>query len=69
LLTAAHRKLAPRYGRWVLPAGALILGGILDGEAAEVVAALGAHGFAPRASRSVEGWTTLELRAPLHDRA
>src|SRR5438445_392861 len=69
LLTAAHRKLALRYGRWVLPAGTLILGGILDGEGAEVAAALGAHGFAPRASRSVEGWTTLELRAPLHDRA
>jgi ribosomal protein L11 methyltransferase len=69
LLTAAHRKLAPRYGRWVLPAGTLILGGILDGEGAEVAAALGAHGFAPHASRSVEGWTTLELRAPLHDRA
>ena len=69
LLTAAHRKLAPRYGRWVLPAGTLILGGILDGEAAEVAAALDAHGFASRASRSVEGWTTLELRAPLHDRA
>ena len=69
LLTAAHRKLAPRYGRAVLPGGTLVLGGILDGEGAEVAAALGAHGFAPRASRSVEGWTTLELRAPLHDRA
>src|SRR6059036_977999 len=44
LLTAAHRKLALRYGRWVLPAGTLILGGILDGEGAEVAAALGAHG-------------------------
>src|SRR2546427_346561 len=32
--------------------------------------AVGGHGFAPRASISVEGWTTLELvRAPLHDRA
>ena len=69
LLTAAHRKLAPRYPRWVLPAGTLILGGILDAEGAEVAAALAAQRFTPRASRSVEGWTTLELRAPLHDRA
>lgn len=71
LLAAAHRSRAARYGRWVAPAGALLLGGILDGEAAGVVTALGAHGFAPRGSLSVEGWTTLELRrdATLHDHA
>ena len=67
LLTAAHRKLAPRYERAVRPGGTLILGGILDGEAAEVASALAGYGFVPRAPRSVEGWTTLELRAPLHD--
>jgi hypothetical protein len=47
----------------------LLLGGILDGEAADVVAALADHGLLHCASRSVEGWTTLELRAPLHDPA
>src|SRR5207237_7946847 len=70
LLTAAHLRLAPRYARYVAPGGALLLGGILDAEAVGLEAALGGHGFAPRASISVEGWTTLELvRAPLHDRA
>jgi len=69
LLSAAHRRLAPRYGRALLPGGTLLLGGILDGEEADVTAALGGHGFVPRVSLSVEGWTTLELRAPLHDHA
>jgi ribosomal protein L11 methyltransferase len=69
LLSAAHRRLAARYERALLPGGTLLLGGILDGEAADVASALGDHGFAPRESLSVEGWTTLELRAPLHDRA
>ena len=70
LLTAAHLRLAPRYARYVAPGGALLLGGILDAEAVGLEAALGGHGFAPRASIPAEGWTTLELvRAPLHDRA
>ena len=70
LLTAAHLRLGPCYRRYVAPGGALLLGGVLDAEAAGLEAALGGHGFAPRASVSVEGWTTLELvRAPLHDRA
>lgn len=70
LLTAAHLRLAPRYARYVAPGGALLLGGILDAEAAGVAVSLGGHGFARRASSSLQGWTTLELaRAPLHDRA
>ena len=69
LLSAAHRRLAAHYERSLLPGGTLLLGGILDGEAADVAAALGGHGFVPHASLSVEGWTTLELRAPLHDHA
>ena len=70
LLTTAHLRLAPRYARYVAPGGALVLGGVLDADAAGVEVAVGGHGFAPRASISVEGWTTLELvRAPLHDRA
>jgi ribosomal protein L11 methyltransferase len=67
LLAAAHRKLAARYGHTLEPGGTLLLGGILDGEAAEVAGALGGHGFVARDSRSVDGWTTLELRAPVHD--
>jgi ribosomal protein L11 methyltransferase len=69
LLTAAHLRLAPCYARYVGPGGALLLGGILDAEAADVAAALGGQGFAQRASTSTDGWTTLELvHAPLHDR-
>ena len=69
LLSAAHRRLAAQYRRSLAPGGTLLLGGILDGEATDVVVALGEHGLVHRASLSVEGWTTLELRAPLHDRA
>jgi len=69
LLSAAHRRLGAQYLRSLTPGGTLLLGGILDGEAADVVAALADHGLLHCASRSVEGWTTLELRAPLHDPA
>jgi ribosomal protein L11 methyltransferase len=69
LLSAAHRRLGARYARALLPGGTLLLGGILDGEGPDVAAALGDHGFVSRESLSVEGWTTLELRAPLHDHA
>ena len=67
LLSAAHRRLAEQYRRAVAPDGTLILGGILDAEATDVVTALADHELAHRASFSVEGWTTLELRAPIHD--
>ena len=69
LLSAAHRRLGAQYARALRPGGTLLLGGILDGEGPDVTAALGDHGFVPRESLSVEGWTTLELRAPLHDHA
>jgi len=69
LLSAAHRRLAAQYRRSLSADGTLLLGGILDGEAAAVVAALADHELVHRASFSVEGWTTLELRAPLHHRA
>ena len=69
LLSAAHRRLAAQYRRSLGTDGSLLLGGILDGEAADLVAALADHGLVHRASLSVEGWTTLELRAPLHDHA
>jgi ribosomal protein L11 methyltransferase len=67
LLAAAHRALAPRYRQLVAPGGALVLGGLLDGEADGVTAALAAHGFRREAERSLEGWTSLALRhAPFH---
>ena len=62
LLLSAHRRLAAAYARYVAPGGRLVLGGLLDGEAAGLGPALRAHGFAPGATRSVDGWTTLELR-------
>jgi ribosomal protein L11 methyltransferase len=68
LLAAAHFRLASRYARWVAPGGALVLGGILDAEAARVEAALAAHGFAPASALSVDGWSTLELHAPVRHR-
>jgi ribosomal protein L11 methyltransferase len=69
LLSAAHRRLTAQYLRSLTPGGTLLLGGILDAEAADLGGALADHGLIHRASRSVEGWTTLELRAPLYDRA
>jgi ribosomal protein L11 methyltransferase len=69
LLSAAHRRLAALYRRSLSPGGTLVLGGILDAEAREVAAVLADRELAHRGSFSVEGWTTLELRAPLHDQA
>jgi ribosomal protein L11 methyltransferase len=74
LLATAHLAFAARYRRLTAPGGALVLGGLLDGEAEEVTAALAVAGFTPEAARSRDGWTTLTFRAesapaPLHDRA
>ena len=67
LLTAAHRRLAPHYRRYVAPGGALVLGGILDAEADGAATALAAHGFRRRDAVAVEGWTTLELERRAED--
>lgn len=80
LLSAAHHRLAHHYGRLVSPGGHLVLGGILDAEAGGVADAVARAGFRSEATRSLEGWTTIELRraprsagergrAALHDRA
>ena len=70
LLAAAHRALAPRYRRLVVPGGVIVLGGLLDAEADDVAAALATHGFVRVEARSVEGWTSLACgHAALRDRA
>jgi ribosomal protein L11 methyltransferase len=63
LLTSAHLALAARYAILVAPAGTLILGGILDGEATTVGDAVRAQGFRLHDRVSIDGWTTLELVA------
>jgi ribosomal protein L11 methyltransferase len=62
LLAPAHLRLGPHYARYVAPAGALVLGGILDPEAPAVSASITAHGFVPVTVRSVDGWSTLVLK-------
>ena len=69
LLTAAHLKLGQRYRRLVAAGGTLVLGGILDAEAGRVSDALASRGLAPTATCSIEGWSALGFRAPVHDRA
>lgn len=69
LLTAAHLKLGQRYRRLLTAGGTLVVGGILDTEADVVRAALSAHDLVPTETCSIDGWSTLELRAPVHDRA
>ena len=59
IITAAHRRLADRYGRWVTADGRLILGGILDTEAGDVSGALEACGWRVVDTLTLEGWTTL----------
>lgn len=61
LLSGAHLRLAPRYAGYVERGGALVLGGILDAEAAAVAPAVCAHGFRTAGATSIAGWTTLEL--------
>ncbi|HSF05612.1 MAG TPA: 50S ribosomal protein L11 methyltransferase [Methylomirabilota bacterium] len=62
LLASAHFRLGPDYARYVAPGGALVLGGILDAEAAAVNAAVAGHGFVPDTIRSADGWSTVVLR-------
>ena len=61
LMKPAHLRLAPAYPRYVVPGGALVLGGILDPDAASVADAVERHGFVARTTTSSDGWATLEL--------
>jgi ribosomal protein L11 methyltransferase len=55
-------RLAPAIAAAMTSGGALVLGGLLDAEASEVIAAYAANGFALIERRSMAGWTTLRLR-------
>ena len=59
LITAAHRRLADRYTRYVAPSGQLILSGILDAEAAEIAEIMCARGWRSDSAIAREGWSTL----------
>ena len=69
LLTAAHARFAARYRRLLTPGGALVLGGVRDAEAGAVDELLRAEGLTATDDVSIEGWTSVWFRAPLHDRA
>ncbi len=62
LLTHTHLALAAAYARIVAPGGAIVLGGMLDGEDAEVAMRLGPAGFAPDGRVVIEGWSSVLLR-------
>ena len=63
LLAHTHLALAPHYRRLVAPGGALILGGVLEHEDKDVIAALEAAGLALRGQLVIEGWSSLRLEA------
>jgi ribosomal protein L11 methyltransferase len=62
LLTGAHVRLRAHYPRWMAPGGILILGGILEPEAAEVDDALTAAGLVACDRLLRDGWATLAFR-------
>jgi ribosomal protein L11 methyltransferase len=54
--------MASRMARVAAPGGHLILSGLLDGQAREVLARYLAQGFSLEARISLEGWTALHMR-------
>jgi len=63
LLTHTHLALGPHYRQLAAPGGALILGGILDHEDKDVIAALEPAGFGLLGRLVIEGWSSLLLEA------
>ena len=63
LLAHTHLALAPHYRRLAAPGGALILGGILEHEDEDVIAALETAGFGLLRRHVIEGWSSLVLEA------
>ena len=62
LLTHTHLALAAAYARIVARGGAIVLGGMLDGEDAQVTARLRPAGFVPDGRVVIEGWSSVLLR-------
>jgi len=62
ILKAPLIALAPAMGAVVPPGGRAILSGLLERQAAEVLAAYAAAGFAEAGREIIAGWATLVLR-------
>src|SRR5262247_2615992 len=63
LLTHTHLALARHYARLAARGGALILGGILEPEDGNVIAALEPKGMRLRERLVIEGWSSLLLES------
>jgi len=61
ILAGPLKALAPGLGKAVCRGGVIILSGLLEPEAASVIAAYGAHKFALSEHRRIAGWSTLML--------
>jgi len=61
ILTGPLRALAADMGKAVRKGGAVILSGLLEREAAAIIAVYGAHGLALSEHRRIAGWSTLTL--------
>jgi ribosomal protein L11 methyltransferase len=62
ILAAPLRALAADLGKALRRGGTLVLSGLLNPEAAGVIATYAAHGFALAEHRRIAGWSTLTLR-------
>jgi ribosomal protein L11 methyltransferase len=61
ILAAPLRRLAPEVARHMAGGGILVLSGLLDRQAAGVLAVYGGWGFRRRRAIRLDGWTTLVL--------
>jgi ribosomal protein L11 methyltransferase len=61
ILAGPLRALAAEMGKAMRKGGGVILSGLLESEAAAVIAAYGAHGLALHEHRRIAGWSTLTL--------
>ncbi len=62
LLASTHLGFGALYARLVAPGGRLLLGGMLDHEAAGVTEALGTRGFTASDREVADGWASLTFR-------
>jgi ribosomal protein L11 methyltransferase len=61
LLSSAHRRLAPAYVRYLASGGALVLGGILEVEAHDLMQSLAGGDLEAGETHVRDGWATLVL--------